>query len=257
LIRSQVTEDFVTKLAVEHRRGRRLYVGTTNLDTRRFVVWDLGALACLPIEKAAPLIRDILLASASVPGVFPPVAVEVEVDGKKFKELHCDGGATSPIFVPSAVFAVAEKQRASITGQAPESTGSLYVIIAGKCYPDAEAVRQRVLPVLGATANALLYANTRAELTNLYSLSRSSGMDFHAMSLRQDFLTLDDSLSFKKSEQTRLLAEGIRLGASREGWRSIPPEIMPGDGDYIRTGVKLRSVPTPQEPDPANNSVSR
>ena len=54
LIESNVTPDFVTRIAAEHRKGRRLYVGTTNLDTRRFVIWDLGAIACRPARGPPP-----------------------------------------------------------------------------------------------------------------------------------------------------------------------------------------------------------
>ena len=187
------------------------------------------------------MIRDVLLASASVPGMLPPVAIEVDVDGRRFRELHCDGGATSPVFVPSPVFAAA----ASPPQAPPEPPGALYVIVAGKLYPDAGAVRQRVLPVLGATANALLYANTRAELTNLFSLAHGAGLDYRVAALRPEFHTVEDSLDFRKPEQTRLLAEGMRLGASANPWMVGPPELMPGDGDFIRTGNRLRTTEPP------------
>src|SRR5262245_23529226 len=73
LIESQITPELMTRIAAEHRKGRRLYVGTTNLDTRRLVVWDLGAIACRPCPEGCHLFRDVLLASSAVPGMLPPV----------------------------------------------------------------------------------------------------------------------------------------------------------------------------------------
>ena len=86
LIESQVTPDLMKWIATEHRKGRRLYIGTTNLTTRRLVVWDMGAIACRPCPEGCDLFRDVLLASCSVPGMLPPVPFTVEVDGKTVTE---------------------------------------------------------------------------------------------------------------------------------------------------------------------------
>ncbi len=254
-IAEQVTPDLMGKLAAEHKKGRRLYVGTTNLDTRRFVIWDIGAMACRPSPDSCRLVQDVLLASASVPGVLPPVAIEVEVDGKKFTEMHCDGGAVSPLFVPGSVFTAAAAGAAADAREGkPAAGGGVYAVVAGKLYPDAGPVRPRVLPVLGATAGSLLYSITRSELANMYALSAAAGLPFHLAALRQDFRTVDAALQFNTKAQTDLLGEGVRVGAAGPAWLPGPPELMPGDGDFVRTGTKLRSAPVtagPQPPAPA------
>ena len=76
-----------------------LLVATTNLDREETVIWDMGAIARRGGKQARELFRDVLVASASVPGVFPPVMINVEKDGKKFQEMHVDGGASTPFFV--------------------------------------------------------------------------------------------------------------------------------------------------------------
>ena len=245
LIESQITTELMTKIATEHRKGRRLYVGTTNLDTRRMVVWDMGAIACRPCPEGCRLFRDVLLASCSVPGMLPPVKFDLEVDGKHVTELHVDGAATAQLFVPSHVFALAN---AGITGDATNATnaetGNLYAIVAGKLYPDAEPVRAKVLPVLGATTSALIYAYCRADLSNLYGMSRASGLRFHLTALRPGFPTLETSVSFEPKALQQLFQEGVAQGSSGPAWKSGPPTLSPGDGDYIRNGVRLRTVPT-------------
>src|SRR5690606_17541771 len=44
-IRQVVDEKVLNDIAKAHREGRRLYIGTTNLDAQRPVVWDIGAIA--------------------------------------------------------------------------------------------------------------------------------------------------------------------------------------------------------------------
>jgi predicted patatin/cPLA2 family phospholipase len=247
LIESQITPDLMTRVAEEHRKGRRLYVGTTNLDTRRLVVWDLGAIACRPCPEGCRLFRDVLLASCAVPGMLPPVTFDLEVDGKHVTELHADGGVTAPLFVPSGVFAAAAVGAAEDAGKpglSPEGA-NLYLVIAGKLYPDAAPVRRRVLPVLSASTGSLLYAHCRAECANLYGLAQVAGMRYHLTALRPGFETVDSSVTFDPDEMTKLFAAGLRQGSAGPDWQPGPPALSPGDADFIRTGVKLRTLPGP------------
>jgi hypothetical protein len=246
LIQSQIDTILMTRIAAEHKKGRRLYVGTTNLDTRRLVVWDMGAIASRPCPEGCQLFRDVLLASCSVPGMMPPVTFNLDVDGKPVTELHADGGVTAQLFVPSQVFAAAATGDDGQVRPAafPGANGNLYVVIAGKLYPDAAPVRRRVLPVLGATTGALLYAHCRAECANLYGLARSAGMQYYLTSLPQGFETVDSSVTFDREEMTKLFYEGYRQGAG-PSWQPVPPSLSPGDNDYIRTGVKLHTAPSP------------
>jgi predicted acylesterase/phospholipase RssA len=86
-------------VAVEHAKGRRLLIATTNLDTEQTVIWDMGAIASRGDDAALKLFQDVLVASASIPGVFPPTLIEVEGKGRRLSEMHVDGGVTIPFFV--------------------------------------------------------------------------------------------------------------------------------------------------------------
>src|SRR5262249_41219308 len=153
------------KVAAEHKKGRRLYVGTTDLRSKRAVIWDMGAIASLPCPEGCTLFRDVLLASASVPGVFPPVPFEIEVAGQRRTELHVDGAITAPLFMPPGVFAaVAVQAGPNFTPNPLPGAPSFYAIVAGKLYPEVGAVRRRILPVLAATTSTVLYAQCRSEL---------------------------------------------------------------------------------------------
>lgn len=254
LLETQITTELMDRIAAEHKKGRRLYVGTTNLDTRRLVVWDMGAIACRPCPEGCRLFRDVLLASCAVPGMFSPVRFDVEVDGKPASELHADGGISAQLFVPSHVFAAAARHAAddAAAGLVPDTggdptppVGNLYVVVAGKLYPDAGPVRPHVLPVLGATTGTLLYAYCRADLANLYGLARASGLKYHLTALRQGFRAGDSSVDFNREAMAKLFREGVEQGTGGPGWMGGPPTLSPGDGDYIRTGLRLRTPPGP------------
>jgi predicted acylesterase/phospholipase RssA len=244
LIDSQVTQPVLDRIASEHRKGRRLYVATTNLDTRRLVVWDMGAIASQSGPHSLRLFRDVLLASASVPGMLPPVTFTVDVDGQPSTELHVDGGVASQIFVPSVVFRAAAASVPPGAAVVPGAGGNLYAVVAGKLYPDARPVKQRVLRILGATTETILHAHCRAELMSLYGQARVAGMQYHLTALRQDAVVkVETNMNIDPGEMSKLYAEGLKDGVAGPLWRYAPPEICPGEGDQVRGGLRLPSTP--------------
>jgi len=91
----------LSDIAREHGRGRRLFIGTVDLDARRLVIWDMGAIAAMASGgngQAGRLFKKVLLASASIPVTFPPVFIDVEADGKVYREMHVDGGTLAQVF---------------------------------------------------------------------------------------------------------------------------------------------------------------
>jgi predicted acylesterase/phospholipase RssA len=230
LVDSALTDDVVKEIASEHGKGRRLYAATTRLDTRSTVVWDVGAIAAKGGADARRRIGDIMVASAAVPGAFPPQPIVVEEDGQKRTELHVDGGVTAPVFVPPAVL------------QAGGAGCDMYVIVAGKPLPDAEPVRPRVLKVLGASGIALLRAHTRREVSNLYHMAGGYGVRFHVANVPQDLTVTDSGFDFDTKDMNALYAAGVTVGLGGPAWRDRPAEVGPG-ADGIRTGEAVDKRP--------------
>ena len=140
LIEKYVDEAFVREIARERMKGRILLIGTTNLDTQRPVLWDMGRIAMSESPEALALFRRILLASATLPGVFAPVRIKVRVGGQNYDELHVDGGVTRQVFVAPSVFAfVPPNQKVA--------SRRLYVIRNGKIDPEWQPVDEKVLSV--------------------------------------------------------------------------------------------------------------
>ena len=105
LVEHYVTPDFIRAVAREAGTGRLLWVATTDLDKEETVIWDLGAIAMRGGEPARKLFRDVVVASASIPGVFEPVLIHVQQEGRLYDEMHVDGNASASLFIaPAAAY---------------------------------------------------------------------------------------------------------------------------------------------------------
>lgn len=245
IVAACMTDELILKLAAEHKKGRRLYIGTTNLDTRRFVVWDIGAIACraesrdrADLKATGKLIVDILIASCSLPGVFPPVEIEVEVDGKKYTELHADGGVICTVWVPPHVLdAVAPDPTRPAQLQAP---ADVYCVLAGKSFIEVGSVRKSVFDVLQVFLATAQTAGHRRDVSNLYHLTKLSGANFRLAAVPNEMATNSSGLDFDREVMSGLFDEGFKVGEGHLWWNA-PPERMSGEVDPIRTGVKFTS----------------
>lgn len=141
----------IAQLAAEGRKGRKLLIGTTNLNAGRPVVWDLTKIAGSGAPNARQFIGDLILASASVPGVFPPVRIGVESGGVHYDEVHVDGGVTAQLFLgPAGVDWQRVTERFRVRG-----LPQVYVIRNARAYPKLTALRTRVSPLLENSISAL------------------------------------------------------------------------------------------------------
>ncbi|MFO0825516.1 MAG: patatin-like phospholipase family protein [Gemmataceae bacterium] len=136
-IEKTVTPEVIAAVAAAHLQGRRLYIGTTDLEGRRQVIWDIGAIATRNEPGARKLIVDILLASAAIPGFFPPVPITVTAGGRSTTERHVDGGVSCSLFLVPPHVSAEEKCNCRRTGF---TIRIIYLLMAGKLYSDPEPV---------------------------------------------------------------------------------------------------------------------
>jgi hypothetical protein len=242
-IRQEVTPAVMAEVAAAHAAGRRLYIGTTNLDTRRLVIWDMGAIASRGTAEAVDLFQKIILATSSIPGVFPPVRIEVEINGCRYDELHVDGGASDEVIFRA--FMVADLNRAAGMPGAYAPAGSrLYVISNGKLYADPKCVRPHLTNTVSAAARSIIYGKTRDEMYRIYWNCLESGMEFRLTAVPQDFrLQRSGGLTVTPEDQHRLFDEGRRIGVrttmAGDGWRDLPPGTDPSEQSLPRSGTRF------------------
>jgi hypothetical protein len=178
LIEQQVTPQLLAEIAAEHARGRRLYVTTTNLDSGRPMVWDMGAIAAKGDEQALKLFRDVLLASSSIPGFFSPVGIAVEANGKRFEEMHGDGTLTAPFFVlPEAMLSAGGAGAGGSTARALLS--ELYLIVNSKLEPEFKMPERNIPEVLGRAIAVALTQALRAQIALISAAAPRAGVALH------------------------------------------------------------------------------
>jgi Patatin-like phospholipase len=241
LISAVVDEKLLARVAAEHAKGRRLYVGTTHLDSRRLVQWDMGAIASRGSPHDLDLFRRVLLASAAIPGFFPPVPLPVTVDGKVSEELHVDGGVTASLFfVPPRVPAA---DRAGL-GDQPLAGSNLYIVVAGKLYAEPACVERTFVKIATDSIAALLYAQTRGDLFQLFALCLATKMNYYLTAVPADVPAPAESTSFDPAEMTKLFAAGKKAATTGGMWRSTPPGLEPGELVPVRSGTWFATTPT-------------
>jgi predicted acylesterase/phospholipase RssA len=239
-IETVVTPEFLERIAKAHAAGRRLYVGTTNLDTRHLVVWDLGAIAAGNNPGKLELFRKVLLASCAIPGFLPPVAIEIEVSGKTRTELHVDGGVSCALFVPAVVFA-AKEQSPTHDGSVP---AMVHAVISGKLGSDHKAVPRRLVDVTEKSLQGLLQAELRGDLQAIYVQARQAGAGFRVAAVPDELPVSENSILFSPRVMRRLFDEGRRFGIDPSLWRPLPPGYGPDDQSPPRTGVQFHMIET-------------
>lgn len=177
-VERSITPNVLNQIAVEHRNGRRLLVLTTNLDTQRGVIWNMGAIAASGNPDALELFRDVIVASASVPGVFPPVMIRATSNGRQFQELHSDGGSTSQILTSPLVV-----ENALFSEETVPKKINLYVIVNNALIPEFNVTPNRTVSSLGRAYSTFLKSQAQSELTALYNHARRTGANFNVASI--------------------------------------------------------------------------
>ncbi|MEN6449598.1 MAG: patatin-like phospholipase family protein [Thermoguttaceae bacterium] len=216
-----VTPDILSKIAEAHRQGRRLYVGTTNLDTKSLVVWDLGAIAARNTPESKELFKKVLLASCSVPGLLPPAPIDVEIDGQRFTELHVDGGVTACVFLQPAMLGVGPR------GELPPNAGPLavHVLVAGRLQQPIAPTKRELVTIAAESMNTVLQSKLQGELTKLFSLARYAGGDFKLAGIPEDCACPKSSMLFEPAAMRAMFDSGYRGGRDGSAWHSYPPGL--------------------------------
>jgi predicted patatin/cPLA2 family phospholipase len=227
MIAWQVDEEAMKKIAEEHAKGRRLYIGTTNLDAQREMIWDMGAIASSGRPDALKLFHKVMLASASIPGAFPPIYFEVEVDGKKYDEMHVDGGVITGVFgYGQHLFNDAQD----------EGLCSFYVIKNGKLDVETQQVKRHVFPISVRSFGTLMKAQSWSDMLRLYGTSKRDNVDFHYISLPYGYEAKGDEM-FDPEEMKRLYDLGYSIATSDKPWQKEIP-LFRQDREWIWTPAR-------------------
>jgi predicted acylesterase/phospholipase RssA len=218
LISRYVDRPLLDAIAGEYAKGRLLLVGTTNLDTLEPVIWNMTAIASSKDPRALELFRKVMVASAAIPGAFPPVLIDVTVDGVHYQEMHVDGGAMAQVFAypPSVQLA----QEAAALGAHRQR--SLYVIRNARLDPEWASVKRRTLPIATRAISSLMQTQGIGDLYRIYATSKRDSVDFNLAYIPASF-NVPHTKQFDTGYMRSLYEVGYRLGAAGYEWRKVPP----------------------------------
>ena len=224
LIESNVDTAMVQKIAEEYGKGRLLFVLTTNLDQSRPVIWNIGAIAATNNPKARDLIIDVLLASASIPAVFPPVMLDVTVDGQKRQEMHVDGGTVAQVFFYPPSFSIrgAAARLGVDVQKLRERRRVAYVVRNGRFFRPDESVQLKTIAIAKEALSTMTMSSGINDTYRMYTLARRDGVDFNLASIGEDF-TVPYKGPFDPGYMQALFAYGYERGRAGYRWKKVPP----------------------------------
>jgi Patatin-like phospholipase len=226
LVKENVTQEMVEAIAAEHAKGRILLIGTTNLDARRPVIWNITAIAASGRPEALELIRQLLIASAAIPGTFPPEMIDVEAEHRKFQEMHVDGGTSAQVFIYPP--AVGLKQLSQEAGAERERT--LYIIRNARLDPEWAQVDRRTLTIAFRAISSLIQYQGIGDLYRIYNTTRKDGVGFNLAFIPSTFKT-PHKTDFDTPYMRALYDTGYRLASEGYAWYKEPPILLSGSED--------------------------
>lgn len=213
LIHPFVDEALIDAIAAEHARGRRLLVATTDLDSQRACIWDMGAIAAHGGTKAVELFREVLAASASLPGLFPPRRIRCAVDGEVFEEMHVDGGVAAPLFLmPEGLLRWNRLGRRLHGGRA-------YVLVNTVLEPEPRTTAPNMPAILTRSFEAMLRFSYRQALATATAFCAAQGLPISVASI-PDAPDQGGMLSFDTATMKRLFDAARERARAGELWRS-------------------------------------
>jgi predicted acylesterase/phospholipase RssA len=222
-----LTDEMIGHIAAEHAKGRRLWIGTTNLDAQRPVIWDIGAIASSDRPNKRELIRDVLLASSAIPGALPPVLFTVEVDGEQFSEMHVDGGVTRQLFVYPRQWRLDEQLAQRVNGI---TLGTIYVVRNTRLDPVNAPVRPNLLDITQRSISTLIKAAGVADIQVIEDQANRDGWALRVTAVPASFDQVENEF-FDPDYMRALFDVGYERALAGDPWETV---LGPG-------GVRVRS----------------
>ncbi|BBO06425.1 patatin-like phospholipase family protein [Bradyrhizobium ottawaense] len=216
LVARYVGPEIMAQVARENAKGRKLLVVTTDLDTQRTAIWDMGKIAAVGTPEALKLFRDVMAASASIPLVFPPIMIDAEGQGRKFQEMHVDGGVTAPVLtLPEALLF----QGSRLPGNAKMD---IYILVNKKIERNFELVSNGTIDVASRSLSAITQSQTRSIIFSTYDFAKRNRLGFHLSYIAREY-PAPPSEGFDTGYMRALYQYGYDKAAAGQAWGSTVP----------------------------------
>jgi predicted patatin/cPLA2 family phospholipase len=219
IIARYADDKMLADIAAEYRKGRLLMIGTTDLDAQRPVIWNIGAIAASGRPGALELFRKILRASAAIPGAFQPVLIDIDLDGKRYQELHVDGGAIAQLFLyPPSL-------GGSVRAQQFVRERHAYIIRNARLDPDYTKSERQTLSIAGRAISTMLAASGYNDVMRTYFITQRDRVDYNLAYIGTDFKYGTKTGEFDQAYMRALFDYGYRQGIENRPWHKLPPGL--------------------------------
>ncbi len=224
VVAKYVDEEMLRDVAREHDRGRRLLIGTTNLDAQRPVVWNMGLIAKRGNKRALELFRKVLRASASIPAIFPPVLIDVTANGKNLQELHVDGGTTGQVFFLPPQLLIHSVSSNRVRRSIANTNLNLYIIMNNQLSPKWSVTKATTTAIASRSLSTLMKQQAISDLYKLYVEAGNNGIGYNIASIPKDF-TMESKEAFDREYMTALFNVARELALKGYRWTKRPPGL--------------------------------
>jgi len=220
-LKKYITPDVLEKIAAEHKKGRRLYVGTAYIDAQEFVIWDMGAIAA---RGDTELFRKVILASAAIPMMFPPVILNVNGDGKKYDEMHVDGGTITQLFTLYKVLEGQQGAAKEMGIDASKIKGKAYIIRNGYVDPGYKPVKDDLPSIAGQMFDTMINTQGIGDTYREYVYMQKRGNDYNLAFIPGDFRPAKKQ-EFDPVQMRALFNRGYQDAIQGYKWHKAPPGL--------------------------------
>jgi hypothetical protein len=198
-----------------------LLIGTTDLDVQRPIIWNIGAIAASGKEGALELVQKILLASAAIPGAFPPIMIDVEAGGQQYQEMNVDGGAVAQTFLYPANIGVRVNMRTRENARERHA----YIIRNGRLDPDWAATERQFLPIIKRAIATMIHYSGYNDILRIYAITQRDGVDYNLAYIEPDFQSTKHE-EFDPSYLRALFDYGYAKARSGPKWHKTAPILQ-------------------------------
>ena len=218
LVEKEIGEDLLAAIAGEYQKGRLLLIATVDLDSRQSILWNMTKIAASTSPKALRLFHSILIASSAIPGAFPPVMIDVEVDGKQYQEMHVDGGTVSQVFVyPPSLHVKETSQKYHVSRER-----KAYIIRNARLDPEWAEVERRTMSIVGRAISSLIQSQGIGDIYRIYTTAQRDGVDFNLAYIPESF-HFPHQEEFDTDYMRALFETGYDLAKNGYPWEKTPP----------------------------------
>jgi len=223
LIAKQIDDVTLQAVAREYAKGRRLFIGTVNLDAQAFTIWNMGLIASSDRPDKLERYRDVILASASVPVIFPPVYIPVEVGGETYRQMHVDGGAREMIFFPEFIQDF-DKAIAEAGFSRADVHGEIYVLFNGRIAARGtyEPVPARALSIMEVAARTFQRTIATSSIYQIWVRGLIHRLAIHITDIPPEYKDLQVDMEFNRDDMKRLFDYGYNRSVKGEAWWTQP-----------------------------------